>query len=62
MERCAGEIVINSIDRDGMFVGYDQKLAKQIKDRINVPLTVLGGAGSLMTKEVNLEMVLLGAG
>ena len=52
VERCgAGEIVINSIDRDGMFVGYDQKLAKQIKERISVPLTVLGGAGSLNDME-----------
>ena len=43
----AGEIVINSIDRDGMNEGYDFKLAKIIKKQVHVPLTFLGGAGSL---------------
>jgi cyclase len=43
----AGEIVINSIDHDGVMKGYDLKLAKAIRDAVRVPLTVLGGAGSL---------------
>ncbi|XXK45517.1 AglZ/HisF2 family acetamidino modification protein [Porticoccaceae bacterium nBUS_17] len=43
----AGEIVINSIDRDGMSEGYDLKLARTVKDQVFVPLTFLGGAGSL---------------
>lgn len=43
----AGEIVINSVDRDGEMSGYDLGLAKQIRDVLHVPLTVLGGAGSL---------------
>ena len=43
----AGEIVINSIDRDGMSEGYDFKLARIVKDLVFVPLTFLGGAGSL---------------
>lgn len=47
----AGEIVLNSIDRDGMCEGYDLKLAKVIKKRIGVPLTFLGGAGSLSDLE-----------
>ena len=48
MERLgAGEIVINSIDNDGMMKGYDFALVEKIRNRINVPLTVLGGAGSL---------------
>ena len=42
-----GEIVINSIDNDGCMKGYDLKLAKEIRSRVEVPLTVLGGAGSL---------------
>ncbi len=42
-----GEIVINSIDHDGLMKGYDEVLIKQVKQHINVPLTVLGGAGSL---------------
>lgn len=42
-----GEIVINSIDNDGEMKGYDLVLAKKIKEAISVPMTVLGGAGSL---------------
>lgn len=43
----AGEIVINSIDRDGQMQGYDLTLAKQIRDAVTIPITFLGGAGSL---------------
>jgi cyclase len=43
----AGEIIINSIDRDGMMKGYDLELIAKIRERITLPLTVLGGAGSL---------------
>ena len=42
----AGEIVINSIDRDGTYSGYDLKLHDRIASLITVPLTFLGGAGS----------------
>lgn len=42
-----GEIVINSIDNDGMMKGYDIALAKNIRKAVSVPLTFLGGAGSL---------------
>ena len=48
MERLgAGEIVINSIDNDGLMKGYDLALAEKIRGSINVPISVLGGAGSL---------------
>ena len=43
----AGEIVINSIDNDGQMKGYDLVLAKQIRDAVAIPITFLGGAGSL---------------
>ena len=43
----AGEIVVNSVDLDGEMKGYDLALAKQMRMALNVPLTVLGGAGSL---------------
>lgn len=43
----AGEIVINSIDNDGRMRGYDIDLVGKIREAICVPLTVLGGAGSL---------------
>jgi len=43
----AGEIVINSIDNDGMMKGYDLELARRVKQMVHIPVTVLGGAGSL---------------
>jgi cyclase len=42
----AGEIVVNSIDNDGEMKGYDLALADKIRDAINIPLTILGGAGT----------------
>jgi cyclase len=47
----AGEITINSIDRDGVMKGYDLELARQVRDAVTVPMTVLGGAGSLRDLE-----------
>lgn len=41
----AGEILVNSIDRDGEMGGYDLDLARQIRAAVDVPLTFLGGAG-----------------
>ncbi len=43
----AGEIIINSIDNDGMMRGYDFDVITKIRETISLPLTVLGGAGSL---------------
>jgi cyclase len=43
----AGEVVLNSIDRDGTMKGYDLKLAGMVRELTSLPLTVLGGAGSL---------------
>ncbi len=43
----AGEIVINSINCDGIMKGYDINLIEKIKDAIDIPLTVVGGAGLL---------------
>ena len=42
-----GEIVLNSIDDDGLMKGYDSGLIEKVKPLISVPLTILGGAGSL---------------
>lgn len=42
-----GEIVVNSIDNDGVMKGYDHILVSNIRQSVSVPLTVLGGAGSL---------------
>ncbi len=43
----AGEIVVNSVDCDGMMQGYDLDLARQFRQSLNIPLTFLGGAGTL---------------
>jgi imidazole glycerol-phosphate synthase subunit HisF len=43
----AGEIVINAIEQDGTMKGYDLHLVTQIREAIHLPMTVLGGAGSL---------------
>ncbi|TVT58071.1 MAG: imidazole glycerol phosphate synthase subunit HisF [Sedimenticola thiotaurini] len=43
----AGEILVNAIDRDGAMNGYDLELAKQIRDAVGIPLSVVGGAGGL---------------
>ena len=43
----AGEIVVNSIDRDGTMQGYDLDLVRSIHAAVTVPLTALGGVGSL---------------
>lgn len=43
----AGEIVINSIDKDGVMKGYDLDLIAKVREKITLPMTVLGGAGSL---------------
>lgn len=47
----AGEIIINSIDQDGVMKGYDMNLIDRVREKISLPLTVLGGAGSLQDIE-----------
>ena len=51
----AGEILINSIDRDGMQNGYDIKLVKSVANKFSVPSTFLGGASSLADIEELIE-------
>jgi cyclase len=43
----AGEILINSIDRDGTMEGYDISLIKEVSEAVNIPVIACGGAGSL---------------
>tara|TARA_B100001989_G_scaffold85898_1_gene59626 strand:- start:4807 stop:5586 length:780 start_codon:yes stop_codon:yes gene_type:complete len=42
----AGEIVVNSIDRDGTLKGYDDFILDKIYRNVSIPLTALGGLGS----------------
>lgn len=53
-----GEIIINSIDNDGMMNGYDLKLVKQISEAVSVPVIACGGAGCIK----DLEQVIYQAG
>ncbi len=41
----AGEIVVNSIDEDGMKNGYDLELLRRITSAVNIPVIASGGAG-----------------
>lgn len=43
----AGEIVLNSIEHDGRMKGYDITLARKLRETVHIPITILGGAGSL---------------
>ncbi|OBV40303.1 AglZ/HisF2 family acetamidino modification protein [Janthinobacterium psychrotolerans] len=47
----AGEIVLNSIDQDGQMKGYDVALAQKLREAVRIPITILGGAGSLQDIE-----------
>lgn len=46
-EAGAGEIIVQSMDRDGMMEGYDINLLKQINSSVSIPVVALGGAGSI---------------
>ena len=41
----AGEIFLNSIDRDGSALGFDNELIKSVTDAVNIPVIACGGAG-----------------
>lgn len=57
-----GEIVINSIDNDGMMKGYDIPLITMLREWTNFPITALGGAGSSIDiKELIEKFKIIGA-
>jgi imidazole glycerol-phosphate synthase subunit HisF len=43
----AGEIIIQSIEKDGTMKGYDIPLIRSISEAVNIPVIALGGAGDL---------------
>lgn len=48
MERAgAGEIFLNSVDRDGTFEGYDVPLVRSIAEAVSIPVVACGGASSV---------------
>lgn len=57
----AGEVIINSIDNDGMMNGFDMNIIAKVREEITIPLTVLGGAGNLEDiKKVILKNGIIG--
>ncbi|PYE87292.1 AglZ/HisF2 family acetamidino modification protein [Phyllobacterium leguminum] len=59
----AGEIVINSIDRDGTMSGYDLDLARHARNTVDLPLSFVGGAGSVDDLQALIDAVgVVGAG
>lgn len=42
----AGEILLTSVDRDGVKDGYDLELTKAVVDAVNIPVTASGGCGN----------------
>jgi imidazole glycerol-phosphate synthase subunit HisF len=46
-ERGAGEILLNSIDRDGTFSGYDLQLIAAVSRAVDIPVVAVGGAGEV---------------
>jgi imidazole glycerol-phosphate synthase subunit HisF len=55
-KRGAGEIVLNSIDNDGQMKGYDMSAAEKLRQAVNIPITILGGAGSLAHMQTLFEI------
>jgi imidazole glycerol-phosphate synthase subunit HisF len=46
-EKGAGEIIVQSIDRDGTMNGYDLDLLRQVSESVKIPVIALGGAGNV---------------
>ena len=58
-----GEILLQDIDSDGCMKGFNIKLIKDVYENIDVPLTVVGGAGSLQDmKSLIKEFNIIGIG
>jgi cyclase len=43
----AGELLVNSLDRDGRKTGYDTELLRRISDTVNIPVIASSGAGCM---------------
>jgi len=45
-DKGAGEIIINSIEKDGLMTGYDFELVKKVSKVVTIPVVAAGGAGN----------------
>ena len=58
-----GEIILNSIDNDGKQIGYDFEISDLIIPYLNIPITLLGGAGNFShLQEANKKYGIVGLG
>jgi cyclase len=55
-ERGAGELLVTSIDRDGMQSGYDLELLSALRDAVSLPVIASGGAGGAAHVAAALEV------
>jgi len=46
-EKGAGELIVQSIEKDGLMTGYDIQLIKSISMSVSIPVVALGGAGKI---------------
>ncbi len=53
----AGEILLNSIDKDGTKQGYDLELTRTVSELVSIHVIASGGAGTL---EQMLDVIVLG--
>ena len=51
----AGELIINSIDNDGTYKGYEYELIRLVSRVVNIPVIALGGAGKLEDLRAGIE-------
>ncbi len=57
VDRGAGELVVNSIDTDGVKQGFDLELLEKISSQVSVPVIASGGAGSMEDFKVLFEKI-----
>lgn len=65
-ENGAGELVLNSINRDGTLKGYDLETLVEISEKVSIPVIALGGAGNIghfdeAIKATNISAVAAGS-
>lgn len=51
----AGELIIQSIEKDGTMSGYDIELVKQISEAVSIPVVALGGAANMEHLKTGFE-------
>jgi imidazole glycerol-phosphate synthase subunit HisF len=54
-EMGAGEIFLNSIDRDGTYSGFDLSLTERVSKNLNIPVVICGGASSISDFELAIN-------